>query len=156
MSGRGGTMGRAAGCPARFGLAGGRKGLPPPTGAAGPGATVAPGAMGLAGVNPAGAGPVSDGPGRSVGILGTAVAAASGMGGRGAPGAGGGAFGNSPTSAGSGCRGPESIWPGRGPGTGLAAMADPRITVGASGAACPVESGGLKGFAGRGGSTRSS
>jgi hypothetical protein len=33
MSGRGGTMGRAAGCPARFGLAGGRKGLPPPTGA---------------------------------------------------------------------------------------------------------------------------
>jgi hypothetical protein len=56
MSGRGGTTGRAAGCPAKFGLAGGRKGLPPPTGCADAAAAV--GALGRTG-------------GRGVGMLGT-------------------------------------------------------------------------------------
>src|SRR5579864_8685273 len=46
MSGRGGTTGRAAGCPAKFGFAGGRSGLPPPIG--GVGKVVPAGACGRA------------------------------------------------------------------------------------------------------------
>src|SRR5579863_460368 len=65
ISGRGGTTGLAAGCPARFGLAGGRSGLPPPTGALS--------------VDPAGAAGVpSDGEpgratGRGMGVAGTLI-----------------------------------------------------------------------------------
>src|ERR1700689_1743521 len=84
ISGRGGTTGRAAGWPARFGLAGGRRGPPPPTGAA------ATGALGVAG----GPGRIA---GRGVGMLGTGAA---GRGGPGVVAAGittdGGAFGVSP------------------------------------------------------------
>ena len=42
-SGRGGTTGRAMGCPARLGFAGGRRGPPPPI--AGVAAALAPGAF---------------------------------------------------------------------------------------------------------------
>jgi hypothetical protein len=130
MSGRGGTIGLAAGCPARFGFAGGRNGLPPPTAPAAPGARVAPGAMGLMGA----------GPGLGVGMLGTAAAGIEA--GRGTPGAGGGGiFGNSPRSAGRGWRGPERICPGLGAGTGLAGIADPRSTVGMDGAVGVVKAG---------------
>jgi hypothetical protein len=157
MSGRGGTTGRAAGWPARFGLAGGRNGPPPPTGAAGAGA---PGA--------AAAGAPGRIAGRGVGMLGTGDA------GRGAPGivpaglaatgpgaAGGGvgidggAFGNSPRPGGSGWRGPDRIWPGFGAGTGRAGMAVVRDTgaAGAEGAAGdgpPRASGGRNGCDGAG------
>ena len=113
-------MGLAAGCPARFGFAGGRRGLPPLAVPEVPGAIVAPGAMGRTGA----------GPGLGVGILGTAADAIGAV--RGAPGDGG-AFGNSPRSAGRGWRGPERICPGLGPGTGLAGIADPRASVGREG-----------------------
>jgi hypothetical protein len=98
-------------------------------------------------------GPGGRGAVRGVGILGSGVA-----GGRGVPGVGidGGAFGKSPSPAGSGWRGPEIICPGlgagAGAGTGLAGIDEPRATGGATGTpGCPVASGGLNGCAGRGG-----
>ncbi len=97
-------MGLACGCPARFGFAGGRSGCDGDAGADG-----APGRIG-------GLGP---------GILGKLGAA-----GRGTPGAiiAAGGFGASPNPAGSGCLGPERIWPGLGGGTGLAGIAEPLDT----------------------------
>ena len=148
MSGRGGTTGRAVGCPARFGFAGGRRGLPPPTGCAIAGNTVAAGAGGR-------------GAGRGgIGMLATAA-------GRGAPGeaacgvrGNAGAFPRSPRPAGSGWRGPERICPGLGAGTGLAGMAEPRVSTAGAGAIAgpPADgpaSGGRKGCDGRFGSERS-
>jgi hypothetical protein len=155
MSGRGGTTGRAAGWPARFGLAGGRRGPPPPVGAATAGALGADGVPGRIA-------------GRGVGILGTGAA------GRGGPGIANvglavvglglatagvpadgvatevGAFGNSPSPGGNGWRGPDRICPGFGAGTGRAGMALPRDTGGADGtgteAGCPPRArGGRKG-----------
>jgi hypothetical protein len=149
ISGRGGTTGRAAGWPARFGFAGGRRGLPPPTGAAGAGVPGAAGAAGLIGA------------GRGVGILGTELAATGpGIGTvRGAPGAGGGgggAFGASPIAAGRGCRGPDRICPGRGAGTGRAGIAEPRGGARGGAIGCPVDNGGRSGFTGRTGGAGSS
>src|SRR5579871_2364460 len=89
MSGRGGTTGRATGCPARFGFAGGLKGTPPPIEAG------ACGACGAAGA-----------PGRAI-CLGPGTLGAD----RGTPGIAtdGAVLGISPTPGGSGCRGPERI-----------------------------------------------
>src|SRR5271169_4593670 len=97
-----------------------------------------------------------------VGMLGTLPATGPGTVGalgRGAPGVirVGGAFGASLIPAGSGWRGPERIWPGRGEGTGRAGMAVPRVTTPGCGApGCPVESGGRKGCDERCGGDRSS
>ena len=153
MSARGGTTGRATGWPAKFGLAGGRSGLPPPKGKL-PGAA----ACGAAG------------PGRSAGLGGTGIVGTAP--GRGAPrtaapgtGAPGG-FNASATSGGRGCRGPERICPGLGGGGPVrAGMTGPRpngipgAEAGADGAApacprggvrgCPVASGGRSGNAER-------
>jgi hypothetical protein len=148
ISGLGGTMGRATGCPARFGFAGGRNGPPPPGLAWG-----APGEAGTAGRR---------GCCRGAGALGIGA-------GRGAPGVAaceltpgidieGGVFGMSATPGGSGWRGPERICPGLGAdGTGLAGIGAPREmggairmdgacnggVIGAPG--CPVASGGRSG-----------
>ena len=113
ISGRGGTTGLACGCPARFGLAGGRSGCD--------GDACDVGMLGRVGCGRGGAG--------ILGKLGEA--------GRGAPGipdcvtSGAlctiGGLGASPIPAGSGCLGPDKIWPGLGGGTGLAGTADPRV-----------------------------
>lgn len=101
-SGLGGTTGRALGCPARFGFAGGRSGPPPPTGGAAP-------ALGALAPGPSAEG--GRGAGRApMGAPGTAC-------GRGAPGAGLTAgFGISAKPGGRGWRGPERICPGLGGG----------------------------------------
>lgn len=90
ISGRGGTIGRAAGCPARFGRGCGRKGVP--------GVGLANGAEASLG---AGGGAT-----RATGRAGSVID----DGGMDAEGPG----------AGKGCRGPDKIWPGRGVGTGRA------------------------------------
>ena len=86
------------------------------------------------------------GAGRGVGILGIEPAT-----GRGAPGVTieGGALDRSSSPGGKGCRGPDRIWPGRGAGTGLAGMAEPRPATGGT-TACPAASGGRNGCAERG------
>jgi hypothetical protein len=121
MSGRGGTTGRAAGCPARFGRGCGRKGVP--------GVGDAKGADDSLGDNGAGAG--ACGILRATGCAGSVTDA----GGIGADGVGG---------EGKGCRGPDRIWPGRGVGTGRAGTGPVR-NGGCSGAAPPADNGGLKG-----------
>src|SRR5215472_4129621 len=105
MSGRGGTTGRAAGCPARVGRG-----------------AVLSGIDGAPGVSTAGGADVR--------------ADAGGNGGSGADGAGG-------IPEGSGCRGPESIWPGRGAAgaTGRAGTGPVR-NGGCMGELPPEESGG--------------
>lgn len=119
MSGRGGTTGRAAGCPASGGRGWGRKGAP------GVGAGV-----GVPGVAACAAG--ADGVGRAIGCAGNVTEA----GGIGEEDAWGG---------GSGCRGPDKIWPGRGViGTGRAGTGPVR-SGGWIGEAPPAESGGLNG-----------
>ena len=123
MSGRGGTTGRAAGCPAKFGRGCGRKGVP--------GIGIAPGAG-------------MDGDADSVvaGLLGAAGAA------RATGGAGivmdAGGIGEAGVAGGMGCRGPDKICPGRGAGTGRAGMGPVR-NGGCKGAAPPAAKGGLKG-----------
>lgn len=132
ISGRGGTTGRAAGCPAMFGLAGGRSGPRAPMDWPGP--------CGVAGCAALGIGDGGRGVGRGcAGLLGMVL-------GRGAPGmdagpgtpcvpscpgvpklrADGGALGGSAKFGGKGWRGPERIWPGFGAagalGTGLAGI----------------------------------
>jgi|GEM_PF-5553364 len=57
-------MGRATGCPAKFGFAGGRKGLPPPTGE--PGTMVAAGGAAGRGAGRAGAGILGTAPGLKI------------------------------------------------------------------------------------------
>jgi len=123
-SGRGGTTGRAAGCPARFGRICCRSGT---LGAGADGLGLVSTTAGLCGA------------GR--GIAGTCGA------GLGMPGAadattGVGAVGA--TDAGRGCRGPDRICPGRGDGgaggTGLAGIAPPRMGGWIGGP--PVDSGG--------------
>jgi len=124
MSGRGGTIGRAAGCPARFGRGCGRKGVPgvgEARGADGAGADASLGDNGTGGAV------------RATGWAGWAGEAAA-AGGIGAAGVGDG----------KGCRGPDKIWPGRGVGTGRAGTGPVR-NGGCSGAAPPADSGGLKG-----------
>jgi hypothetical protein len=166
ISARGGTTGRAAGWPTKFGFAGGRQGLPPPVTplvtpplSVGPdgGGGAAPGkgrAAGRAGVGIVGtAGPVRRAPG-VVTIVGTAGA----DGGAGeasalAPGValGASAVGASAAIGGMGWRGPERICPGRGGGgaerdgiTGPRLNGAPGCPVG-----CPVAKGGRNGNAGR-------
>src|SRR5437879_4433803 len=68
MSARGGTTGRAIGCPAKFGFAGGRRGLPPPTGCATPANMVAGGAGGR-GAGRGGAGTLGMAPGRGASVV---------------------------------------------------------------------------------------
>jgi hypothetical protein len=115
-SGLGGTTGLAAGCPARFGFAGGRRG--PPLLDAEPGTLIEVGGEG------------GRGPGRGgVGILGGAI-------GRGVPGvACGGGIACCGTlrgaSEGIGCRGPVRICPGRGAGgAGFDGIGNPRGAAG--------------------------
>jgi len=145
-SARGGTTGRAAGWPARFGLAGGRRGAPPPTGCA-----TGPGAEGEGRVGT-----------RGVGMLGI-------VDGRGAPGdiadgaadgcpSEAGAFGASGSDGDIGCRGPEIICPGRGVGgAGFTGIDAPRLTGGdMCGAEGPVASGGRSGAVERAGASGAS
>lgn len=97
ISGRGGTTGRAVGCPASAGRGWGRKGVP---------------GVGVdAGVDAA----VDDGPAASAG--GAGVGRGTGCAGRVMEAGGMGAAG---VASGIGCRGPDRIWPGRGAGTGRA------------------------------------
>lgn len=162
ISARGGTTGRATGCPARFGLAGGRSGLPPPTGApacagaAGPGRSAGRGGAGMDGTAP----------GR--GTPGTSVGAAT----KGETLAAGAGFSASTTSGGSGCLGPDKICPGLGAGGAVRVwIMGPRLTgiLGSDGSAagggtgpvcavacskggvsgCPVARGGRRGNVGR-------
>jgi hypothetical protein len=126
MSGRGGTTGRAAGWPARFGRGWGRKGVP--------GVGIAPGA-GMAGAANSLAGDAAAGGGVAAAVRAT-----------GGAGIGMDAVGAGPAVAagGMGCRGPDKIWPGRGDGTGRAGTGPVR-SGGCSGAAPPAARGGLKG-----------
>jgi hypothetical protein len=110
-------MGRAAGCPARFGRGCGRKGVP--------GVGLASGAEASLG----GAG--ACGMLRATGWAGCATAA-------------GGGIGAAGVGDGRGCRGPDNICPGRGVGTGRAGTGPVRIG-GCSGAVPPGNNGGLKG-----------
>jgi hypothetical protein len=166
MSGLGGTTGRAAGCPAKWGFASGRSGplglgCEGACGVPGPGAKVALGGrMGRGGAGAPGDAETGDG------AAGGALLAAGA--GRGAPGvltgeltgeltgaprgladSGGGVEGTGGRSAGgagNGWRGPERICPGRacGGGEGRAGIGMPRgATGGTSGD--PVESGGRSG-----------
>ncbi len=117
MSGRGGTTGRTAGCPARFGRGCGRKGVPGVGLASGADASLgAAGAWGML---------------RATGWAESVTEAGSGIGAAG-------------VGDGRGCRGPDNIWPGRGVGTGRAGTGPVRIG-GCSGAAPPGNNGGLKG-----------
>jgi hypothetical protein len=155
ISGRGGTTGRAAGCPAKFGFAGGRSGAPPPVGSP---ATEIPGA-GCAGGGIATPGDGAAGPGRITGRGGAGREGAAL--GRAAPGvtiADGGAaaigvgLGASATPGGSGCRGPDKICPGRAAGgAGRDGITGPRFAGACGTLGWPVASGGRKGNAGRAG-----
>ncbi len=149
MSARGGTTGRACGCPARFGLAGGRSGCDGEEGALGAPGRIVCGRRGDGMLGRLGA----EGRGAGVPKLGL-------------PKLIGGAFGASPTPAGSGCLGPDKICPGLGGGTGRAGIAEPRATwpgaagvagagiEGAAGAAGACATCGMAGAAGAGGTTR--
>ena len=145
ISGRGGTTGLAAGCPARFGFAGGRSGLPPPTGApsvalvsaAGVPSDGEPGrAPGRGGTGRAGTPPGPRVPGAML-AGGTTIA--------------GGVLGASVTPGGMGCRGPERICPGLGVGgAGRLGITALRFTMpGGDAAPSPLASGGRKGWAAR-------
>jgi len=171
MSGRGGTTGRAAGCPARLGLAGGRRGppllMPVPTplpmvppavcGEGAPGRIAGRGGAGMLGIVLASPGPAGAGAGRVArpGCRGAASAVrpseAGGICGRGCAGPlrpeGAGPEGAKPE--GRGWRGPERICPGLGGGgAGLTGIVAPRAMVcetkgGTNGD--PVAKGGRKG-----------
>ncbi len=172
-SGRGGTTGRSAGWPARFGLAGGRSGLPPPSDCADPGTFTDAGGPGALGTGGRGAGVLG------VGMLGIGAAEA-GAGRRGLdPGpCAAGAIGEEPKGdedgavlagegkdggceipgpgawnpGGIGCLGPVRICPGLGGGgAGLDGIGMPRGPGVASGGAIgwPPASGGRKGAMGR-------
>jgi hypothetical protein len=136
MSGRGGTIGRAAGCPARFGRGCGRKGVPGVGDARGADAWGADAGDADACGAEAGDADASlgdDGARGAVRATGWAVIVTD-AGGRGTAGVG----------AGRGCRGPDKIWPGRGVGTGRAGTGPVR-NGGCSGAVPPADNGGLKG-----------
>jgi hypothetical protein len=81
-SGRGGTTGRAAGCPARFGFAGGRSG--PPLDGAAPGTLIDEGADGGRGPGRGGVGILGIGAAIGRGVPGVAWGGAAGCGMRGA------------------------------------------------------------------------
>jgi hypothetical protein len=139
MSGRGGTIGRAAGWPARFGLAGGRSGLPPPTGD--PGTIVAAGGAAGRGIGRAGPGMLGAAPGLKI-CPGDGVCPEDGAG-RGAPGAV--SVRASTGAEGNGCLGPERICPGLGAGgVGRAGIGIPRGAIGGESGG-PEASGGRKG-----------
>jgi hypothetical protein len=160
-------MGRAAGCPARFGgLAGGRRGpLPDPMACCG-----APGCEGVCAAGAPGPAGRSGCAGRKgAGILGTGLLGITEPG-RGAIGADGECRGAAwpsagvPSPDGSGCRGPVRIWPGLGAGgAGREGIKVPRGVPGETRGGtigAPVASGGRIGAAGRtgaeGASTRCS
>ncbi len=130
-SGRGGTTGRACGCPARFGLAGGRSGPPPP--------------------RLAGAGVPGAGPGAMVALGATREGVRGGGGATGAPGRGGAGVsgimrGASTKFGGKGCRGPEIICPGFGAGgAGRAGVGAPRLATGGISGPPPPPRGGRNG-----------
>ena len=126
MSGRGGTIGRAAGCPARFGRGCGRKGVPGVGDARGADAWGADGSDAAVSLGDREAG----GPVRATGACGSVTDA--------------GGNGAAIPGDGIGCRGPDKIWPGRGVGTGRAGIGPVR-NGGCSGATPPADSGGLKG-----------
>lgn len=162
ISARGGTTGRAAGCPARFGRAGGRNGIPLPDcwcpcwggcGCAGGGAGT-PGpcgrivgrkgteGVGIEGTEPATPVTIADG-GRG-GPAGTPAGTPDGTAGAaGVDAASTGGLGTWGTGAGMGWRGPERICPGRGAGgNGRAGMDGGR---GGIGVLCPLANGGRSG-----------
>src|SRR5665213_2513586 len=152
ISARGGTTGRAAGCPTKFGFEGGRSGPPLPCpsgcGAAAPG--MGRGAAGRGGVGIVGtAAPGRGAPGVVIMVGGAGCAGGAGWLGGAAlnPGAGLGAL---LTGCGMGWRGPERIWPGRGGGGAeREGITGPRLTGALGAAACPVANGGRNGNAGR-------
>jgi hypothetical protein len=171
ISARGGTTGRAAGCPTKFGLAGGRSGAPPEIV---PPPRVCAGGCGAA-----------PGVGRSAGRAGIGIVGTAALG-RGAPGvviitggagpegaacaAGGGALIGAliqcPLAGGAlaagevravsiggiGWRGPERICPGRGGGGAERdGITGPRLAGACGPPGCPVANGGRNGNAGRAG-----
>jgi len=150
ISARGGTTGRAAGCPTKFGFAGGRNGpllCPSCCGAAAPG--IGRGAVGRGGVGIVGtAAPGRGAPGVVIMVGGAGCAGGGAGGGALNPGAG---LGASLTGDGIGWRGPERIWPGRGAGGAERdGITGPRFTGALGGApGWPVASGGRNGNAGR-------
>ena len=156
ISARGGTTGRAAGWPTKFGLAGGRNGTPPDIV---PAPTVCEG------------GGAEPGVGRSVGRAGIGIVGTAALG-RGAPGvviitggagaegaacaAGGGelrgalAAGEGLAASAIGWRGPERICPGRGGGGAERdGITGPRFAGAFGPPGCPVANGGRNGNAGR-------
>ena len=157
ISARGGTTGRAVGCPTKFGLAGGRNGAPPDVV---PVPTVCEGG----GTDPG----VGRNVGRAgIGIVGTAapgrgapgvVIITGGAGAEGAACAAGGAPTGAPaagevlavSSGGSGWRGPERICPGRGGGGAERdGITGPRLAGAFGPPGWPVANGGRNGNAGR-------
>jgi len=167
MSARGGTTGRAAGCPTKFGFAGGRRGLPPPIppppgicpsggGAAAPGVGLATGRGGVGIVGTAV--PGRGAPGAVIMVGGPGCAAGGGwIEGAGAaliPGAG---LGVSARVCGIGWRGPDKICPGLGGGGAeREGITGPRLGAGAGAPGWPVANGGRNGNAGRTGAGASS
>ena len=154
ISGRGGTTGRAAGCPAKFGFAGGRSGAPPPVGSPAteiPGAGGPGGGIATPGVGAAGLGRITGrgGAGREGAALGRAAPGVVIEAGAAAEGPG---LGASATPGGSGCRGPDKICPGRAAGgAGRDGITGPRFAGACGTLGWPVASGGRKGNAGRAG-----
>ena len=153
ISARGGTTGRAAGCPTKFGFAGGRNGPPLPCpsegcGAAAPG--IGLGAVGRGGVGIVGtAAPGRGAPGVVIMVGGAGCAGGAGWLGGAALILGAG-LGASLTGDGIGWRGPERIWPGRGGGGAeREGITGPRLTGALGAPGCPVASGGRNGNAGR-------
>ena len=153
ISARGGTTGRAAGWPTKFGFAGGRSGPPP---------AIVP----VPAVCAAGGGAAAPGVGRAIGRVGIGMFGTAALG-RGAPGVviiaggteagvagaltgaliAGAGFGVSDTAGGIGWRGPDRICPGLGGGGAERdGITGPRFA-GAPG--CPVANGGRNGNAGR-------
>ena len=164
ISARGGTTGRAAGCPTKFGLAGGRNGTPPETvpaptvcagaGAAAPGVGLSVGRAGIGIVGTAALGRGAPGVVIITGAAGVEGAACTDCGGAPivalTPGALTAGVVLAVFSGGIGWRGPERICPGRGGGGAERdGITGPRLAGAFGPPGCPVANGGRNGNAGR-------
>jgi hypothetical protein len=161
ISARGGTTGRAAGCPTKFGLAGGRSGVPPEIapapvvcwGGAAPGEGLSAGRAGIGIVGTAALGRGAPGV-----VIITGGAGADGATCAVGAGAGGALIGalipgeifEESAIGGIGWRGPERICPGRGGGGAERdGITGPRLAGALAPPDCPVANGGRNGNAGR-------
>lgn len=157
ISARGGTTGRAAGWPTKFGLAGGRNGMPPETvcaggGGADPGVGLRAGRAGIGIVGTAALG--RGAPGVVIITGGAGAEGAACAAGALTPGAIPGALAAGEvlavSSGGMGWRGPERICPGRGAGGAERdGITGPRLAGAFGPPGCPVANGGRNGNAGR-------